>query len=134
MRPPARWGKPPPLGEQGVNAMIRLFAAVVLPADVAVALTRAQQGLPGARWRPVEAFHVTLRFFGEMDAARADDLDAELGQAPWPAPAHSTRAASPAPSGRGSRPAPRWSSSPAAAKSPPAAPASRPNGAHIART
>jgi len=66
--------------------MIRLFAAVVPPPEIAEVLTRRQQGLPGARWRPVEALHVTLRFFGEIDEAKADDLDAELtrvGGAPF---------------------------------------------------
>ncbi len=58
--------------------MIRLFAAIAVPAEIAEGLTRRQQGLPGARWRPTEAFHVTLRFFGEIAESQADDLDAEL--------------------------------------------------------
>ena len=60
--------------------MIRLFAAVAVPPDIAEGLTRRQQGLPGARWRPVEALHVTLRFFGEVSEQAANDLDAELGR------------------------------------------------------
>jgi RNA 2',3'-cyclic 3'-phosphodiesterase len=60
--------------------MIRLFAAIAVPEEIGAGLTRRQQGLPGARWRPAEAFHVTLRFFGEVDEARADDVDAELGR------------------------------------------------------
>jgi RNA 2',3'-cyclic 3'-phosphodiesterase len=59
--------------------MIRLFAAIAIPPDIAEGLTRRQQGLAGADWRPTEAFHVTLRFFGEVSEARADDLDGELG-------------------------------------------------------
>jgi 2'-5' RNA ligase len=58
--------------------VIRLFAAIPIPAEIGEALTRRQQGLPGARWRPVEAFHITLRFFGEISESVADDLDAEL--------------------------------------------------------
>jgi 2'-5' RNA ligase len=58
--------------------MIRLFAAIAIPAEIAEGLTRRQQGLPGARWRPTEAFHITLRFFGEIAESLADDLDAEL--------------------------------------------------------
>lgn len=58
--------------------MIRLFAAIAIPADIGEGLTRRQQGLPGARWRPTEAFHITLRFFGEIAESAADDLDAEL--------------------------------------------------------
>ena len=58
--------------------MIRLFAAVGVPTDIAQALERRQQGVEGARWRPLEALHITLRFFGEIPEDRADDLDAEL--------------------------------------------------------
>ncbi|HEY3799388.1 MAG TPA: RNA 2',3'-cyclic phosphodiesterase [Caulobacteraceae bacterium] len=58
--------------------MIRLFAAIAVPPDLAEGLVRRQQGLPGADWRPTEAFHITLRFFGEIDEAAADDLDGEL--------------------------------------------------------
>jgi 2'-5' RNA ligase len=58
--------------------MIRLFAAMAIPQEIAEGLARRQQGLPGARWRPAEALHVTLRFFGEVSEAVADDLDAEL--------------------------------------------------------
>jgi len=61
--------------------MIRLFAAVPIPFDVAETLARRQTGLPGARWRPGEALHVTLAFYGDVDERRADDLVAELGRA-----------------------------------------------------
>jgi 2'-5' RNA ligase len=65
--------------------MIRLFAAIAIPQEIGEGLVRRQQGLPGARWRPTEAFHVTLRFFGEIDEALADDLDAELAVVSGPA-------------------------------------------------
>jgi len=58
--------------------MIRLFAAIAIPPEIGEGLTRRQQGLPGARWRPIEAFHLTLRFVGEVAESVADDLDAEL--------------------------------------------------------
>lgn len=58
--------------------MIRLFAAIALPDDVAEGLAVRQYGLEGARWRPQESLHITLRFFGEVREDRADDLDAEL--------------------------------------------------------
>lgn len=58
--------------------MIRLFAAVAVPDDIAQALARRQQGLEGARWRTAEQLHLTLRFFGEIREDRARDLDAEL--------------------------------------------------------
>lgn len=58
--------------------MIRLFAALAVPDDVGEPLLRRQQGIPGARWRPLEALHITLRFFGDLREDVADDLDAEL--------------------------------------------------------
>jgi 2'-5' RNA ligase len=58
--------------------MIRLFAAIAIPPEIGEGLVGRQQGLPGARWRPTEAFHITLRFAGEISEALADDLDAEL--------------------------------------------------------
>ena len=61
--------------------MIRLFAAVAVPFDIAEALARRQRGLPGARWRPAEALHVTLAFYGPVEEPRADDLAAELTRA-----------------------------------------------------
>jgi len=60
--------------------MIRLFAAIFVPDEVGEGLARRQQGLPGARWRPLRSLHVTLRFFGEVSEPRADDIDAELGR------------------------------------------------------
>ncbi len=67
--------------------MIRLFAAVPLPDDVAETLMGLQDGIAAARWRPEAALHVTLRFFGDIPEDRADDLDAELSRiiaAPFP--------------------------------------------------
>ncbi|MCV0414736.1 MAG: RNA 2',3'-cyclic phosphodiesterase [Brevundimonas sp.] len=60
--------------------MLRLFTALSIPEDVAETLQRRQSGLPGARWRPLEALHVTLAFHGEMDERRADDLASELSR------------------------------------------------------
>jgi RNA 2',3'-cyclic 3'-phosphodiesterase len=58
--------------------MIRLFAALPIPDDIGEVLARRQQGLPGARWSPLENLHVTLRFFGEVVETAAADLDAAL--------------------------------------------------------
>lgn len=58
--------------------MIRLFAAIAVPFDVGEALARRQQGLPRARWSPIDAFHITLRFFGEVAEPTAADLDSAL--------------------------------------------------------
>ena len=58
--------------------MIRLFAALAAPPEIGRALQARQTGIEGARWRPLEALHVTLRFYGEVRQDVARDLDAEL--------------------------------------------------------
>ena len=58
--------------------MIRLFAAVAIPEEIGLALVRRQTGVEGARWRPPESLHVTLRFFGDLREDIARDLDSEL--------------------------------------------------------
>lgn len=51
--------------------MPRLFVAVELPEDVKDALDGLCEGLQGARWTRDRQFHLTLRFLGEVDSARA---------------------------------------------------------------
>lgn len=58
--------------------MIRLFAAIAVPEEIGESLTARMHGLEGARWRPLEALHITLRFFGDVQEPVADDIDAEL--------------------------------------------------------
>src|SRR4051812_3550113 len=65
--------------------MIRLFAALEVPEEIGLALARRQTGVEGARWRPLEALHVTLRFFGEIREDVARDLDGELAALRCPA-------------------------------------------------
>ena len=57
---------------------LRLFAALPIPPDTARELKRLQKGVPGARWRPIENFHITLRFFGDVEERQLEDLDGEL--------------------------------------------------------
>ncbi len=58
--------------------MIRLFAALSIPYDIGQALVPRQTGIEGARWRPLESLHITLRFFGDLQETAADDLDLAL--------------------------------------------------------
>jgi 2'-5' RNA ligase len=60
--------------------MIRLFAALPIPPEIGQALARRQTGVEAARWRGLDALHVTLRFFGELREDVARDLDGELSQ------------------------------------------------------
>lgn len=54
--------------------MIRLFAAIPLPAEIRRQLSLLTGGLPGARWSPPENLHVTLRFVGEVGEMQAEEF------------------------------------------------------------
>ena len=57
--------------------MPRLFAGLAMPDPVVEALSALQSGVEGARWRPLENFHLTLAFIGETDRhGFADAVDA----------------------------------------------------------
>lgn len=53
--------------------MSRLFVALSIPEAVSDALSRLQNGLEGARWQPIENFHLTLAFIGEADRHGVND-------------------------------------------------------------
>jgi 2'-5' RNA ligase len=57
---------------------LRLFAAIALPDDVAERLLALQKGVPGAKWRPRQNLHLTLRFFGEVSEPVGNDIDEAL--------------------------------------------------------
>ncbi|HRO02735.1 MAG TPA: RNA 2',3'-cyclic phosphodiesterase [Terricaulis sp.] len=59
---------------------LRLFAALSIPGDIAERLTALMRGVPGAKWRPRENLHLTLRFFGDVTEPVADEIDSELAQ------------------------------------------------------
>ncbi len=58
--------------------MHRIFAALALPDDIAERLLPLRSNLPGARWRRREHFHITLQFYGAVDAEIAEAIAAEL--------------------------------------------------------
>jgi len=58
--------------------LIRLFAAIAIPEPLRMRLTLLQGGIPGARWSQPENLHLTLRFIGEVDQAKARDIDSML--------------------------------------------------------
>ena len=51
--------------------MPRLFTALEVPESVATRLAMMQGGLSGARWITPENYHLTLRFFGDVDGSTA---------------------------------------------------------------
>lgn len=58
--------------------MLRLFAGLSVPHDIAEKLLPLQTNLPGARWRPRENFHITLKFYGEVDHDTTSKLQEAL--------------------------------------------------------
>jgi len=58
--------------------MIRLFVATPLPEEIQDRVSQLCSGLPHARWVEPENFHITLRFIGEVDESRFDDIDMAL--------------------------------------------------------
>lgn len=58
--------------------MLRLFVALALPAELRSAIAGLAGGIPGARWVPAENYHLTLRFIGEIENWRAQEVDDAL--------------------------------------------------------
>lgn len=63
----------------------RLFVALRPPRPVRDLLIAAMHGISGARWQDDEQLHLTLRFIGEVDRHRAEDIAAALGALHAPA-------------------------------------------------
>jgi RNA 2',3'-cyclic 3'-phosphodiesterase len=58
--------------------MLRLFVALALPDLVKTQLAALAGGMPGAKWISPENYHLTLRFIGEIESWRAEEVDAAL--------------------------------------------------------
>ncbi|MGD9649576.1 MAG: RNA 2',3'-cyclic phosphodiesterase [Dongiaceae bacterium] len=65
--------------------MVRLFVGLRFPFLVQEQLHSIANGLPGATWLPPENYHLTLRFIGEVDNGKAEDIDTMLLQIQAPA-------------------------------------------------
>ena len=66
--------------------MPRLFTGLQVPPAVRAVLSGLRGGLHGARWISPDHYHLTLRFFGDMERERASALDAclmQLAHAPF---------------------------------------------------
>ena len=54
--------------------MPRLFAGLQIPPEISDELALLRGGMFGARWIDPEFYHLTLRFFGDIDVATAREL------------------------------------------------------------
>ena len=63
----------------------RLFVALRPPRPVRDLLGTAMHGISAARWQDDDQLHLTLRFVGEVDRHRAEDIAAALGAIHAPA-------------------------------------------------
>ena len=64
--------------------MPRLFTGIEIPSDIAAELAFLKGGVPGARWIEPEAFHITLRFAGDVSDETAHALDETLAKIEHP--------------------------------------------------
>ncbi len=60
--------------------MLRLFTGLSIPDHIAETLLPLQTNLVGARWRPRENFHITLKFYGEVNQGTASKLQDALSE------------------------------------------------------
>ncbi len=60
--------------------MPRLFTAFEIPPAIAAQLTFFRGGLHGARWIEPEDYHLTLRFFGDIDTRSAEAIAVDLAE------------------------------------------------------
>ncbi len=60
--------------------MIRAFIALPLPADLRRRLHGFSGGIPGAAWHPADAYHITLRFLGDIPEPAFAELAEALQQ------------------------------------------------------
>ena len=58
--------------------MHRLFVAIRPPEAIRALLLGAMGGISGARWQTEDQIHLSLRFVGEVDRHRAEDIAAAL--------------------------------------------------------
>lgn len=65
---------------------MRLFIALRPPAPVRAMLLDAMEAVAPARWQDDDQLHVTLRFIGDVDPRRAEDVAAALASVHAPVP------------------------------------------------
>ena len=64
--------------------MLRLFAGLAVPWDLAVRMEPLMKGLPGARFVDEDNLHLTLRFIGEVTHDDAEEIAHEISRIDHP--------------------------------------------------
>jgi len=64
---------------------MRLFVGLSVPPDIRAHVGLLMGGVQGARWQRDDQLHITLRFIGEVDTPRAQDIDSALAVLKAPA-------------------------------------------------
>lgn len=64
--------------------MHRLFVAIVPPREIRLQLLGLMGGISGARWQTEEQLHITLRFIGEVERHRGEDVALALSSVRQP--------------------------------------------------
>lgn len=59
---------------------MRLFVAIPIPESVKKSLGDLQQPIEGVRWQQKDQLHITLKFLGDTDRDRVQDLQAHLNE------------------------------------------------------
>ncbi len=63
-----------PASHPYIGHMHRLFVALCLPKEIRTRLLSLMGGIAGARWQEDDQLHLTLRFIGNADRHRANDV------------------------------------------------------------
>lgn len=64
--------------------MHRLFVAIRPPREIRAQLLAIMRGVEDARWQDDDQLHLTLRFIGEVERTRAEDIAAALASVRQP--------------------------------------------------
>lgn len=59
--------------------MPRLFTALEIPSEIALALSLKRGGMPGSRWIDPDNYHITLSFIGDVEQRTAREIAHVLG-------------------------------------------------------
>lgn len=65
--------------------MIRIFIGISIPNNIKAQIAALQGGIQGASWVPPENYHISLRFIGEVNETKKEDIAEALENIAFPA-------------------------------------------------